>query len=62
MIGIYREIQNPQHVVKVLKRDSEGISYEDGGRIVCTKRFQSFDLKFKKDETATIADIVASYN
>ena len=61
MNGIYREIQNPLHVVRVLKRDAEGISYEDGGRIVCTKRIRSFDLKFKKDDSATIAEML-TYN
>lgn len=61
MKGIYREIQNPLHVVKVLKRDAEGISYEDGGKIVCTRRIRSFDLKFRKDESATIKDLVANY-
>lgn len=59
MKGIYREILRPDHVVKVLSRDGDGIAYEDGGRIVCTKRIQSFDLKFKKDDSATVADIVS---
>lgn len=62
MKGIYREILQPGHVVKVIKRDEDGISYEDGGRIVCTKRIRSFDQKFRKDESATIADLVSDYN
>lgn len=61
MKGIYREILRPDHVVKVLKRDEDGISYEDGGRIVCTKRIKSFDQKYKIDESATVAEIAAQY-
>jgi hypothetical protein len=61
MKGIYREILQPGHVVKVIKRDEDGISYEDGGRIVCTKRIKSFDQKFRKDESATIAELVGDY-
>jgi hypothetical protein len=60
MKGIYREILRPDHVVKVLSRDGDGIAYEDGGRIVCTKRIQSFDQKFKKDDSATMAEIVSN--
>jgi hypothetical protein len=62
MKGIYREILRPDHVVKVIKRDAEGISYEDGGKIVCTKRLRSFDLKFQKDEVATTAEILSDYH
>jgi hypothetical protein len=62
MKGIYREISEPSHVVRVLKRDEEGIAYEDGGRIICTKRIKSFDQKFIKDETATVAELVSDYN
>jgi hypothetical protein len=58
MKGIYREILNPDHLVKVLNRSDEGIAYEDGGRIICTKRIKSFDQKFQKDESATLADIL----
>lgn len=61
MKGIYREILRPDHVVKVLKRDDDGISYEDGGKIVCTKRIKSFDQRFVKDEAATTAEILADY-
>jgi hypothetical protein len=61
MKGIYREILRPDHVVKVLKRDDEGIAYEDGGSIICTKRIKSFDQKFKRDESATVAEIVSQY-
>jgi hypothetical protein len=60
MKGIYREILRPDHVVKVLSRDDDGIAYEDGGRIVCTKRIRSFDQKFKKDDSATMAEIVSN--
>ena len=62
MKGIYREISEPSHVVRVLKRDEEGIAYEDGGRIICTKRIKSFDQKFIKDESATVAELVSDYN
>jgi hypothetical protein len=62
MKGIYREILRPDHVVKVLKYDEEGIAYEDGGKIICTKRVKSFDQKFKKDEAASVAAIAAAYN
>jgi hypothetical protein len=62
MKGIYREILRPDHVVKVLKRDDEGIAYEDGGRIICTKRIRSFDQKFKRDESATVAELVADFH
>lgn len=62
MKGIYREILKPDHVVKVIKRDEEGISYEDGGRIICTKRIKSFDQKFKKDENATVAEMLGDYH
>jgi hypothetical protein len=61
MKGIYREILRPDHVVKVLKRDDEGIAYEDGGSIICTKRIKSFDQKFKKDDSATVAEIVSGF-
>lgn len=61
MKGIYREILRPDHVVKVLKRDDDGISYEDGGKIVCTKRIKSFDQRFVRDEAATTAEILADY-
>jgi hypothetical protein len=61
MKGIYREILRPDHVVKVLKRDEEGIAYEDGGSIICTKRIKSFDQKFKKDDTATVAEFIADF-
>lgn len=62
MKGIYREISEPNHVVRVLKRDEEGIAYEDGGKIICTKRIKSFDQKFIKDESATVAELVSDYN
>lgn len=62
MKGIYREILQPSHVVRVLKRDEEGIAYEDGGRIICTKRIKSFDQKFIKDDSATVAELVSDYN
>lgn len=62
MKGIYREILRPDHVVKVLKYDEEGIAYEDGGRVICTKRVKSFDQKFKRDEAASVAAIAAAYN
>jgi hypothetical protein len=61
MKGIYREVLRPEHVVKVLQRDEESIAYEDGGKIVCTKRLKSFDQKFVKDDNATVAEIVADY-
>jgi hypothetical protein len=61
MKGIYREILRPDHVVRVIKRDDDGISYEDGGKIICTKRFKSFDTKFQKDEAATTAALLADY-
>lgn len=61
MRGIYREILRPEHTVKVLNRDAESLSYEDGGRIVCTKRLRSFDQKFRKDDIATNADILAGF-
>lgn len=61
MNGIYREIARPDHMVKVIQRDADGISYEDGGRIVCTKRIRSFDLRFKKDHSATVADLVSGF-
>jgi hypothetical protein len=61
MKGIYREILQPSHVVKVLNRDEEGIAYEDGGKIICTKRIKSFDQKFKKDDSATVADLISDY-
>ena len=61
MKGIYREVLRPDHVVKVLKRDDDGIAYEDGGKIVCTKRLKSFDQKFVKDDNATVAEIVADF-
>jgi len=61
MKGIYREILKPSHVVKVLSRDEEGIAYEDGGKIICTKRIKSFDQKFKRDESATVAALVSDY-
>jgi hypothetical protein len=59
MKGIYREIANPDHVVKVLNRDADGIAYEDGGKIVCTKRVKSFDQKFRKDDNASVAVLVS---
>jgi hypothetical protein len=62
MKGIYREILQPGHVVKVIKRDADGISYEDGGKIICTKRIDSFDRRFKKDDSATLADLVSDYS
>ena len=62
MKGIYREILRPDHVVKVLKYDEEGIAYEDGGKVICTKRVKSFDLKFKRDEAASVAAIAATLN
>ena len=62
MKGIYREILHPAHVVKVINRDAEGISYEDGGRIVCTKRIKSFDQKFKKDDAATVTAFLGDYH
>jgi hypothetical protein len=61
MKGIYREILRPDHVVRVIKRDADGISYEDGGKIVCTKRLKSFDQRFVKDEAATTAELLADY-
>jgi hypothetical protein len=61
MKGIYREVLRPEHVVKVLQRDEESIAYEDGGKIVCTKRIKSFDQKFVKDDNATVAEIVADF-
>ena len=61
MKGIYREVLRPDHVVKVLKRDDDGIAYEDGGKIICTKRLKSFDQKFVKDDNATVAEIVADF-
>jgi hypothetical protein len=61
MKGIYREILRPDHVVRVINRNDDGLSYEDGGRIVCTKRIKNFDQKFKKDEVATTAEILADY-
>ncbi len=61
MMGIYRERSKPDHVVKVIQRDDEGISYEDGGKIVCTKRIRNFDQRFKKDNSATVAEIVADF-
>lgn len=59
MKGIYREIANPDHVVKVLNRDEESIAYEDGSKIICTKRIKSFDQKFRKDENASVAVLVS---
>jgi hypothetical protein len=59
MKGIYREILRPDHVVKVLNRDAESIAYEDGGNIICTKRIKSFDQKFKRDESATVAELAS---
>ena len=61
MKGIYREILRPDHVVRVISRDDDGLSYEDGGKIICTKRIGSFDKRFKKDEAATAAEILADY-
>ncbi len=61
MKGIYREVSRPDHVVKVLKWDDDGITYEDGGKIVCTKRLKNFDQRFRKDESATLAEIVADF-
>jgi hypothetical protein len=61
MKGIYREILRPDHVVRVISRDDDGLSYEDGGKIICTKRLESFDKRFKKDEAATTAEILADY-
>jgi hypothetical protein len=61
MKGIYREILRPDHVVRVISRNDDGLSYEDGGKIICTKRIESFDKKFKKDEVATTAEILADY-
>ena len=61
MKGIYREILRPDHVVRVINRNDDGLSYEDGGKIVCTKRVRSFDQRFKKDEAATTAEILAEY-
>ncbi len=61
MKGIYREIANPDHVVKVLKHDEDGIAYEDKGSIICTKRVKSFEQKFRKDDSATLADLVADF-
>jgi hypothetical protein len=61
MQGIYREITKPDHTIKVLKRDAESIAYEDGGRIICTKRIRSFDLKYQKDTTATVADFLSDF-
>ena len=62
MKGIYREILRPDHVIKVFKHDEEGIAYEDGGTIICTKRFKSFEQKYRKDESATRAEILSDYN
>lgn len=59
MKGIYREISRPDHIVKVLKWDDDGITYEDGEKIICTKRLKNFDQKFRKDESATIAELAA---
>jgi hypothetical protein len=59
MKGVYREILRPDHIVKVLNRDDDGIAYEDGGRIICTRRIKSFDQKFKKDDSATLAELVS---
>ena len=61
MKGIYREILNPDHVVKVFKHDDDGIAYEDGGSIICTKRIKSFQQRFRKDDSATIAELVADF-
>lgn len=59
MKGIYREKERPDHTVRVLDRSGESISYEDGGKIVCTKRIKSFDQKFVRDESATLTEMVA---
>ncbi len=61
MKGIYREILRPDHVVKVINRDAEGISYEDGDKIICTKRVKNFDQRFRKDEAATNAELLADF-
>ncbi len=61
MKEIYREIRNPDHTVCVIKRDANGISYEDGHRIVCTRRIVHFEKKFRKDIEATMAEIVAGF-
>jgi hypothetical protein len=61
MKGIYREISKPEHVVKVLERNEEGITYEDGGKIVCTRRIANFDKKFQKDNSATIAEFISDF-
>ena len=61
MNGIYRERSKPDHIVKVIQRDAGGISYEDGGRIICTKRVRHFDLKFTKDNSATLAEMLSDF-
>ena len=61
MKGIYREILRPDHVVKVISRNDDGLSYEDGGKIISTKHIKSFNQKFKKNEAATTAEILADY-
>ncbi len=59
MKEVYREILNPDHMVRVIKRDAQGISYEDGDRIICTRRISHFDRKYRKDVDATVAEIAA---
>lgn len=61
MKEIYCEILNPDHKVRVIKRDENGISYEDGDRIICTRRVQHFEKKFRKDTEATFAEMVADF-
>jgi hypothetical protein len=62
MKGIYRDIQHPDHVVKVINRDADSISYEDGEKIVCTKRVKSFDSRYKRDDAASVAAMASGYN
>ncbi len=62
MTGIYREILRPDHTVKLLKRDDEGITYEDGGKIICTKRIKSFDQKFQRDESASMTELLGNFH
>lgn len=59
MIGIYRDVLQPDRIVKVITRDDNGISYEDRGSIVFTRRIRKFDERFRKDEAATTAAIFA---
>lgn len=61
MKEIYREIVNPGHTVRVIKRDTNGIFYEDGDRIVCTRRVSNFEKRYRKDVEATLAEFVAEF-